>query len=104
MTKQNILKSIVMLLSISIILCTYLIIAKILTKTTSNSGQPLQKEVNVYLEKKEKIKQFLVNDEKIYILTTTPRMDKIKIIDEKQAKEAITIRLIKGDKGVKNEQ
>lgn len=97
MTKQNILKSVVIILSMAIVLCTYLIFVKILNRKIAKSPQNQQTEINIGIEQNAKIKQFWVENEKIYILTTTPQNDKIIIIDEKLAKEKLTINLNKGD-------
>ena len=97
MTKQNILKSIVIILSMAIVLCTYLIFVKILNRKIAKSPQNQQTEINIGIEQNAKIKQFWVENEKIYILTTTPQNDKIIIIDEKLAEEKLTINLNKGD-------
>lgn len=97
MTKQNILKSIVIILSMAIVLCTYLIFVKILNRKIAKSPQNQQTEINLNIEPDAKVKQFWVENEKIYILTTTPQNDKIIIIDEKLAEEKLTINLNKGD-------
>lgn len=97
MTKQNILKSVVIILSMAIVLCTYLIFVKILNRKIAKSPQNQQTEINIGIEQNAKIKQFWVENEKIYILTTTPQNDKIIIIDEKLAEEKLTINLNKGD-------
>lgn len=97
MTKQNILKSVVIILSMAIVLCTYLIFVKILNRKIAKSPQNQQTEINLNIEPDAKVKQFWVENEKIYILTTTPQNDKIIIIDEKLAKEKLTINLNKGD-------
>lgn len=97
MTKQNILKSIVIILSMAIVLCTYLIFVKILNRKIAKTPQNQQTEINLNLEPDAKVKQFWVENEKIYILTTTPQNDKIIIIDEKLAEEKLTINLNKGD-------
>ena len=97
MTKQNILKSIVIILSMAIVLCTYLIFVKILNRKIAKTPQNQQTEINLNIEPDAKVKQFWVENEKIYILTTTPQNDKIIIIDEKLAKEKLTINLNKGD-------
>ncbi len=97
MTKQNILKSIVIILSMAIVLCTYLIFVKILNRKIAKTPQNQQTEINLNIEPDAKVKQFWVENEKIYILTTTPQNDKIIIIDEKLAEEKLTINLNKGD-------
>ena len=97
MTKQNILKSIVIILSMAIVLCTYLIFVKILNRKIAKTPQNQQTEINLNIEPDAKVKQFWVENEKIYILTTTPKNDKIIIIDEKLAEEKLTINLNKGD-------
>ncbi len=97
MTKQNILKSVVIILSMAIVLCTYLIFVKILNKKIAKTPQNQQTEINLNIEPDAKVKQFWVENEKIYILTTTPQNDKIIIIDEKLAEEKLTINLNKGD-------
>lgn len=97
MTKQNILKSIVIILSMAIVLCTYLIFVKILNRKIAKTSQNQQTEINLNIEPDAKVKQFWVENEKIYILTTTPQNDKIIIIDEKLAEEKLTINLNKGD-------
>lgn len=97
MTKQNILKSIVIILSMAIVLCTYLIFVKILNRKIAKTPQNQQTEINLNIELDAKVKQFWVENEKIYILTTTPQNDKIIIIDEKLAEEKLTINLNKGD-------
>lgn len=97
MTKQNILKSIVIILSMAIVLCTYLIFIKILNRKIAKTPQNQQTEINLNIEPDAKVKQFWVENEKIYILTTTPQNDKIIIIDEKLAEEKLTINLNKGD-------
>lgn len=97
MTKQNILKSIVIILSMAIVLCTYLIFVKILNRKIAKTPQNQQTEINLNIEPNAKVKQFWVENEKIYILTTTPQNDKIIIIDEKLAEEKLTINLNKGD-------
>lgn len=97
MTKQNILKSVVIILSMAIVLCTYLIFVKILNRKIAKSPQNQQTEINIGIEQNAKVKQFWVENEKIYILTTTPQNDKIIIIDEKLAEEKLTINLNKGD-------
>lgn len=96
MTKQNILKSIVIILSMAIVLCTYLIFVKILNRKIAKTPQNQQTEINLNIEPDAKVKQFWVENEKIYILTTTPQNDKIIIIDEKLAEEKLTINLNKG--------
>ena len=97
MTKQNILKSVVIILSMAIVLCTYLIFVKILNRKIAKTPQNQQTEINLNIEPDAKVKQFWVENEKIYILTTTPQNDKIIIIDEKLAEEKLTINLNKGD-------
>ena len=97
MTKQNILKSVVIILSMAIVLCTYLIFVKILNRKIAKTPQNQQTEINIGIEQNAKIKQFWVENEKIYILTTTPQNDKIIIVDEKLAEEKLTINLNKGD-------
>ncbi len=97
MTKQNILKSIVIILSIGIVLCTYLIFVKILTKKVITAKQSPQSEINFNMDEKEKVKQILVENKKIYILTSTPKKDRITVIDEEQTKKILTINLNKGD-------
>lgn len=97
MTKQNILKSVVIILSMAIVLCTYLIFVKILNRKIAKTPQNQQTEINLNIEPDAKVKQFWVENEKIYILTTTPKNDKIIIIDEKLAEEKLTINLNKGD-------
>ena len=97
MTKQNILKSIVIVLSLGIILCTYLIFVKILTQKVITTKQSPQSEINFDMGEEEKVKQILVENKKIYILTTTPKADRIIVIDEEQAQKILTIHLNKGD-------
>lgn len=97
MTKQNILKSVVIILSMAIVLCTYLIFVKILNRKIAKTPQNQQTEINLNIEPDAKVKQFWVENEKIYILTTTPQNDKIIIVDEKLAEEKLTINLNKGD-------
>lgn len=97
MTKQNILKSAVIILSMAIVLCTYLIFVKILNRKIAKTPQNQQTEINLNIEPDAKVKQFWVENEKIYILTTTPQNDKIIIVDEKLAEEKLTINLNKGD-------
>lgn len=81
----------------AIVLCTYLIFVKILNRKIAKTPQNQQTEINLNLEPDAKVKQFWVENEKIYILTTTPQNDKIIIIDEKLAEEKLTINLNKGD-------
>ena len=80
----------------AIVLCTYLIFVKILNRKIAKSPQNQQTEINLNIEPDAKVKQFWVENEKIYILTTTPQNDKIIIIDEKLAEEKLTINLNKG--------
>lgn len=81
----------------AIVLCTYLIFVKILNRKIAKTPQNQQTEINLNIEPDAKVKQFWVENEKIYILTTTPQNDKIIIIDEKLAEEKLTINLNKGD-------
>ena len=81
----------------AIVLCTYLIFVKILNRKIAKTPQNQQTEINIGIEQNAKIKQFWVENEKIYILTTTPQNDKIIIVDEKLAEEKLTINLNKGD-------
>lgn len=81
----------------AIVLCTYLIFVKILNRKIAKTPQNQQTEINLNIEPDAKVKQFWVENEKIYILTTTPKNDKIIIIDEKLAEEKLTINLNKGD-------
>ena len=94
MGKNNILKAIVFILSISIIICTYLVIVKILTKV--RAGRDISKEINIEVEGKEtEIKSFQVNAGKIYLLISSSDRENIIIIDEKKEKEIQRIKILK---------
>lgn len=97
MEKNNILKTIVLILSISIIICTYLVIVKILAK--ARAGRDVSKEINVQVEGKEaEIKSFQVNEGKIYLLIRSLDGENIIIIDEKTEKEIQRIKILKKEK------
>ncbi len=97
MTKQNILKSIVIVLSMGIVLCTYLIFVKILSKKIPQTQQSQSKEINIDIGRNVEIKQFQVKNNKIYILTEAPQIDKIIVIDTEEAQETLNINLNKKD-------
>ncbi len=97
MTKQNILKSIVIILSMGIVLCTYLIFVKILSKKNPQIQQSQSKEISIDIGRNVEIKQFQVKNNKIYILMEAPQIDKIIVIDTEEAQETLNINLNKKD-------
>ena len=97
MTKQNILKSIVIILSMGIVLCTYLIFVKILSKKNPQTQQSQSKEISIDIGRNVEIKQFQVKNNKIYILMEAPQIDKIIVIDTEEAQETLNINLNKKD-------
>ncbi len=97
MTKQNILKSMVIILSLCIVICTYMIFLKIFAKKTHTESQENNKEINLNIAKNAKVKQIWAENKKLYILITTPITDKIMIINEDNKENILTINLNKGD-------
>lgn len=97
MTKQNILKSIVIILSLCIVICTYMIFLKIFAKKTQAEQEESTKEINLNIAKDAEVKQIWAENKKLYILMTTPATDKIMIINEDNKENVLTINLNKGD-------
>ena len=104
MTKQNILKSIVIILSMGIVLCTYLIFVKILSKKNPQIQQSQSKEISIDIGRNVEIKQFQVKNNKIYILMEAPQIDKIIVIDTEEAQETLNINLNKKDNNTINNE
>lgn len=96
MTKQNILKSIVIILSLCIVICTYMIFLKIFAKKTQTEQEESTKEINLNIAKDAEVKQIWAENKKIYILMTTSATDKIMIINEDNKENILTINLNKG--------
>ncbi len=93
MEKNNIIKGIVIILSISIIICTFLIIVKILNKMR-DGGEDF-KEINIQVSgKAAEIKSFQINGGKIYLLVKSIEGESIVIINEKKEKEVQRIKIL----------
>lgn len=97
MPKIKIIKSVSLILGVSIVFCTYLMFVRAFERKITPEATLSQETKILDLGNFTKIKNFYVEKGKIYILLQSPCHDTISVIDETSQTETMKINVTKGE-------